>query len=241
MGMYGYVDGVPFWKPGTSTAQLFAAQVRVMEHRIQRSSGILGPESDELHFDPLKLREFFVFLLNDWNRQHSPAVRAMSLGTLQVLASLDQHLNGPLRELGGNPEIRDGMHVALPPSGLEPVAWGPPTARELPPSVRFELAAIVLDLVRGWYQTIDARTDGLGWQGDRLREIVDGYPVPLLLPPQRIPPDLISTDEVYRRVSVMSLWDTVYGVSRLRLQVVHDGLGHRITWLGFGDPPPSVA
>jgi hypothetical protein len=40
-----------------------------------------------------------------------------------------------------------------------------------------------------------------------------------------------------RRTSVMSLWDSVYGVSRLRLQVVHDGAGHRITWLGFGDPP----
>src|SRR3954453_7352569 len=173
MGMFGYVDGVSFWEPGMATAQMFAAQVRVLEHKLQRSSGILGPESDELPFDPLKVREFLVFVLNDWNRQGSVSVRAMTLGVIQVLAALDQHLNGPLVELGGNPEIRDRMHDALPLTALKPIAWGPPTARDLPQAVRFELAAIVLDLVRGWYQTIDARTGGQGWQEDELRKVVD--------------------------------------------------------------------
>ena len=51
MGMFGYVDGVSFLEPGSSTAQMFAAQVRVMEDRIQRSSGILGPDCDLLTFE----------------------------------------------------------------------------------------------------------------------------------------------------------------------------------------------
>jgi hypothetical protein len=241
MGMIGYVDGVSFWEPGTGTAQMFAIQVRVLENLIQRSSGILGPESDELHFEPLRLREFLIFLLNDRNRQGSVSVKAMTLGTIQMLAALDHHLNGSLLELGADPEIRDGMHDALPENRLRPIPWGPPAARDLPQTDRFDLAAIVFDLVRGWYKTIEERTGGTGWPAERLRSVIDAYPVPLLVPPQRIPPDLISTveadDDGPRRVSVMSLWDTVYGVSRLRLEVVHDPAGHRITWLGFGDPP----
>ncbi|WP_432834107.1 DUF6086 family protein [Dactylosporangium sp. CA-092794] len=240
--MIAYVDGIPFWEPGQSTAQMFCTQVRALEHWIQRSSGIVGPESDELFIDPLKLREFLVFQLNAWNRQGSPTVKAMMLGAMQVLAALDHHLNGSLLELSGNPEIHNGMHGALPPSGLRPAPWGPPAAADLPQSVRFELAAIVQDLVRGWYKTLAERTSG-GWSTDQLQTVVDAYPVPLLMPPQRIPPDLISTVDAGpdgpRRTSVMSLWDTVYGVSRLRLQVVHDTTGHRITWLGFGDPPAT--
>ncbi|MFG2040772.1 DUF6086 family protein [Dactylosporangium sp. NPDC048998] len=243
MGMIGYVDRVSFWEPGMSTAQVFCTQVRALEQWIQRSSGVVGPESDELFFDPLKLREFLIFQLNAWNRQGSQTTKAMMLGIMQVLAALDNHLNGPLRELSGNPEIHDGMHDALPPNALRPIPWGPPAAADLPQSVRFELAAIVQDLVRGWYRTLEERTSGGGWPSDRLRAVVDAYPVPLLMPPQRIPPDLISVVEVEddgpRRVSVMSLWDTVYGVSRLRLQVLHDTAGHRITWLGFGDPPSA--
>jgi hypothetical protein len=238
--MIGYVDGIPFWEPGLTTAQLFCTHVRALEQWIQRSSGMVGPESDELVFDPLKLREFLIFQLNAWNRQGSPTVKALMLGPMQVLAALDHHLNGPLRELAGNPEIHDGMHAALPANRLRPAPWGPPAAAELPQTVRFELATIVQDLVRGWYKTLEERTGPGGLSSDQLRAVVDAYPVPLLMPPQRIPPDLNSTVEAGpdgpRRSSVMSLWDTVYGVSRLRLQVVHDAAGHRITWLGFGDP-----
>ena len=241
MGMTAYVDGIPFWEPGRSTAQMFCIQVRALEQWTQRYSGFAGPESDELIVDPLKLREFLIVQLNAWNRQGSPTVKAMMLGTMQVLAALDHHLNGSLLELSGIPEIHDFMHFALPPSRLRPVPWGPPAAADLPQSIRFELAAIVQDLVRGWYQTLAERTGRDGWSSDRLRAVVDAYPVPLLMPPQRIPPDLTSTVEAGpdgpRRTSVMSLWDTVYGVSRLRLQVVHDTGGHRIGWLGFGDPP----
>lgn len=242
MGMTAYVDGIPFWEPGPATARMFCVQLRAAEEWIQRHSGVVGPESDELVVDPLKLREFLVFQLNAWNRQSSSAVKAMMLGVMQVLASLDHHLNGPLLELTGNPEIHDGMHDALPAGRMRAAPWGPPAAGDLPQSVRFELAAIVQDLVRGWYKTLAGRTNG-GWPAERLKAAVDAYPVPLLMPPRRIPPDLVSVVEGGpdgpRRISTMSLWDSVYGVSRLRLQVVHDTTGYRIGWLGFGDPPLS--
>ncbi|WP_238007357.1 DUF6086 family protein [Dactylosporangium sp. AC04546] len=237
MGTTAYVDGIAFWEPGEAVADMFCVQVRVLERWIRRSSGIVGPESDEIVVDPLKLREFLVFQLNAWARTSSPSLKAMLQGTVQVLAALDEHLNGPLRELGAVPEIQRGRLAAVSPSTLRPAPWGPPTAADLPQSVRFELATIVQDLVRGWYKTLEERLGSAGWPADRLREVVESYAIPLLMPPQRIPPDLISTVEDGRRTSLMSLWDTVYGVSRLRLQVVHDEQGHRVTWLGFGDPP----
>src|SRR4051812_19466747 len=101
--MTAYVDGIAFWEPGPFTARMFGSQVRVLEEWVQRHSGIVGPEADELVFDPLKLREFLVVQLNAWHRQGSPTLKAMLLGALQVIAALDRHLNGPLRELAGAP------------------------------------------------------------------------------------------------------------------------------------------
>ena len=192
MSMFGYVDGVSFWEPDSSTAQLFAAQVRVMEDRIQRSSGILGTRERRAALRPVEAARVL----------RVPAQR-LEPAALDGARDDARHDAGPRRArpapertaAGARRQPRDPRRDArrTVAGRAEAGRVGPADRPRLPPSVRFELAAIVLDLVRGWYQTIDARTDGQGWQGDRLREIVDGYPVPLLLPPQRIPPDLIST------------------------------------------------
>ncbi|MFC5005437.1 DUF6086 family protein [Dactylosporangium cerinum] len=236
MGMIAYVDRVSFWEPGMGTARMFVAQVRLLEDMVQRSSGIRGPESDELFVDPLAVREFLRVLLRSWSRQGSVAVKAMTLGVMRMFAALDQHLNGSLSELDVFPEICNGVDAALLTGALNPMPWGPPAALDLPQSIRYDLAAIVQDLAYGRYPTIEERTEGRGLSAERVRAAVTAYPIPLAIPPERIPPDLTSTVDGPHRVSRMSLWDTVYGPSRLRLEVAHDVVGHRITRLGFGDP-----
>jgi hypothetical protein len=148
-----------------------------------------------------------------------------------------RHERATARQLSGHWHAgRMGMIEALPIGVLRPMPWGPPGAADLPQSVRHDLAAIVLDLVQGRYPLIERYTEGSGWSAGQLRAAVTAHPIPLAVPPQRIPPDLTSTVDGPHRLSRMTLWDTIHGPSRLRLEVVHDAVGHRITWLGSGDP-----